>query len=534
MRISLLLPMLLLQMTCQGQIPDESVLMRLEEVIENRDYFVELKQSRIDGITKDFLANSDQKSLTDLYDYYHELSREYLTFKFDSAFYYSLHLLETAYLSEDKNRIAHAKTEFANILISAGIFSEAMDTLRSIDLSNTDDLIKAEYYSILSRGYFDMESFSQSQYYSALYREKGMIYFDSALNYYPAGSWEYHSLNAHKNIKLNLCSAAIDTLTQIINTYDLSNDELAIQLMWLSFAYGILGDEENELKYMVEASVADLMGAKKEAVALFFVAGYLFDHGEVLRASRYINVALDETRFYGSNFRLWQISQYLPVIKSEHIVTIEEQKQKLWNYLIIVSILSFVIILSLIIIFRQIDKLKRVKKMLETTNRKLETINEELQLANKIKEEYVGYYFSVSSQMIEKLEKFKNSIYRKVSRRQFDDIAIELDQVNIYKEKLFLYSKFDQVFLQIFPDFVSKLNALLKDEEQFKLKEGHLLNTELRIFALIRLGITDNEKIAEILDYSVNTVYSYKTRVRNMARIPKDEFDKEVMKIKRF
>jgi hypothetical protein len=269
-------------------------------------------------------------------------------------------------------------------------------------------------------------------------------------------------------------------------------------------------------------------------IFLLLDAGYLFDHGEILRASRYINVALDETRFYGSNFRLWQISQYLPVIKSEHIVTIEEQKQKLWNYLIIVSILSFVIILSLIIIFRQIDKLKRVKKMLETTNRKLETINEELQLANKIKEEYVGYYFSVSSQMIEKLEKFKNSIYRKVSRRQFDDIAIELDQVNIHKEKLFLYNKFDQVFLQIFPDFVSKLNALLKDEEQFKLKEGHLLNTELRIFALIRLGITDNEKIAEILDYSVNTVYSYKTRVRNMARIPKDEFDKEVMKIKRF
>jgi len=172
--------------------------------------------------------------------------------------------------------------------------------------------------------------------------------------------------------------------------------------------------------------------------------------------------------------------------------------------------------------------------MLETTNKKLESINEELLLANKIKEEYVGYYFSVSSQMIEKLEKFKNNIYRKFSRKQYDDLAQELDNVNIHKEKLFLYNKFDQVFLQIFPDFVEKLNALLKDEEQFKLKEGQLMNTELRIFALIRLGITSNEKIAEILDYSVNTVYSYKTRVRNMARVSKDEFENEVMKIKRF
>ena len=136
--------------------------------------------------------------------------------------------------------------------------------------------------------------------------------------------------------------------------------------------------------------------------------------------------------------------------------------------------------------------------------------------------------------MIEKLEKFKNNIYRKFSRKQYDDLARELDSVNIHKEKLFLYNKFDQVFLQIFPDFVEKVNALLKDKEQFKLKEGQLLNTELRIFALIRLGINDNDKIAEILDYSVNTVYTYKTKVRNMARVSKDEFEKEILKIKRF
>lgn len=534
MRISLLLLFLVVQITCIGRDKSDSVLMRLEEVIENREYFVELKQSKIDGIKESFLADYNNKSITDQYNHYYSLSQAYLTFKFDSAFHYSHKLLETAYLSKDKDRIASAKTEFANILISAGIFSEAMDTLKSIDLADINDVTIADYYSILSRGYFDMESFSQSQYYSTLYREKGMVYFDSALKYYPAESWKYHSMNAHKNIKLDNCRAAIDTLNQIIRTYDLTNDELAIQMMLLSFAHGILGDEKNELKYMVDASVADFMGAKKEAVALFFVAGFLFDHGEIITASRYINVALNETRFFGSNFRLWQISQYLPVIKSEHIVTIEKQKQKLWNYLIIVSILSFIIVLSFMIIFRQNNKLNRVMNMLEASNKKLEYFNDELLLANKIKEEYIGYYFSVSSQMIEKLEKFKNNIYRKVSRKQFDDLAQELDSVNIHKEKLFLYNKFDQVFLQIFPEFVKKINALLKDEEQFKLKEGQLLNTELRIFALIRLGITDNEKIAEILDYSVNTVYSYKTRVRNMARIPKEVFEKEVMKIKRF
>ncbi|MFH0758427.1 MAG: DUF6377 domain-containing protein [Bacteroidota bacterium] len=534
MRVRFLLLFLFILMACPARGHSDSVLMRLEEVIENRDYFVELKQSKIDGIKRDFLSGTSEKSPTELYNYFDKISREYQTFKFDSAFHYAHKMLEAAYQWKDKDRIAAAKTEFANILISAGIFSEAMDTLKSINLSDVKKATAARYYSIMSRGYFDMESFSQSRYYSGLYREKGMVYFDSALMVYPVESWEYQSMNAHKNIKLGNFRAAIDTLNQLINTYDLSNDELAIQMMFLSFAYGLLGDEANELKYMVDASVADFMGAKKEAVALFFVAGFLFEHGEVMKASKYINVALEETRFYGSNFRLWQISQYLPVIKSEHIVTIEDQKQKLWNYLMIVSVLSFIIVVSLVVIFRQMGKLNRVKNMLEASNKKLEAINEELLLANKIKEEYIGYYFSVSSQMIEKLEKFKNSIYRKFSRKQYDDLALELDTVNIHKEKLFLYNKFDQVFLQIFPDFVEKFNALLKDEEQFKMKEGHVLNTELRIFALIRLGITSNEKIAEILDYSVNTVYSYKTRVRNMARVPKDEFEQEVMKIKRF
>ncbi len=534
MRAVVVLFFLGIQWSCMAQLDYDNVLTRLEEVIENRDYFVELKQARIDGIKEEFNGDLQQKSASEKYDYYSALSREYLTFKFDSAFHYARRLLETAYQLGDRNRIAVAKTEFANILISAGIFNEAMDTLRSVDLAGADDVTIAEYYAVLSRGYFDMESFSQSQYYSSGYHEKGMVYIDSALEYYPVKSWKYHSLNAQRNIKLDNCQEGIDSLNQIIKTYDLNNDELAIQMMWLSFAHGILGNEEETLRYMVEASVADFMGAKKEAVALFFVAGFLFDHGEVIKASRYINVALDETRFFGSNFRLWQISQYLPVIKSEHIVTIEKQKRKLWNYLLIVSVLSFIIVISLVIIFRQISKLNRVKNMLETTNRKLESINEELLLANKIKEEYIGYYFSVSSQMIEKLEKFKNNIYRKFSRKQYDDLARELDSVNIHKEKLFLYNKFDQVFLQIFPDFVAKVNALLKEKEQFKLKEGQLLNTELRIFALIRLGITDNEKIAEILDYSVNTVYTYKTKVRNMARVSKDEFDKEILKIKRF
>ena len=534
MKNCLLISLYMIQMSCFAMTGSDSLLLRLDKIIDNREYFVEQKQAKIDKIKRDFLQNKDQGEVTNLFEYFNALSMEFQTFIFDTAFFYSCKLIDVAYQSNDPDKIVRSKTELANILISAGIFSEAMDTMKSINLSLAKKRTKAEYYSVLSRGYFDMESFSQSQYFSSLYHKKGMAYIDTALKFFPADTWEHQSLEAQRKIKLGEHQVAIDTLLALLYNHDLTNDELAIQMMMLSFAYDLLGDNENALKYMVEASVADFMGAKKEAVALFFVAGYLFERGEVIRASKYINIALEESNFYGSNFRLWQISQYLPVIKSEHIVTIENQKQKLVYSVIIVSVLSFIIIIFLIIIFRQISRLRMVKNLLEATNKKLEIINEELLLANKIKEEYIGYYFSVSTQMIEKLEKFKNSIYRKFSRKQFDELALELDSINIHREKLYLYNKFDQVFLQIFPDFVKKFNSLLKDDEQFQVKQGHILNTELRIFALIRLGINDNEKIAKILDCSVNTVYSYKTRVRHMAKVPKEEFEKEVMKIKRF
>lgn len=534
MKLSFIFFLFLIQVSSFGQSSIDSILVKLDEIIENREYFIERKQAKINDLRETYFNLRQNAGEAGLYDYLLKLSSEYQTFKFDSAFYYSAKLIEEAYHLNDYEKIVAAKTEFANILISAGMFSESMDTLKSIRLNRIGDRTKAAYYSVLSRGYFDMESFTQSEQFALIYRKKGMACYDSAMNYYPANSWEYLSLKAQKSIKLGENIVAQEILEVLINNYDLTNDQLAIQLMSMAFTHSILGNQDLALKYMIEASIADFRGAKKEAVALLFAANYLFERGYVMKASKYINVALEDSRFYGSNFRIWQVSRFLPFIKSEHIVTIEKQKQKLWNYIIIVSFLSVVVFVSMVIIFIQAQKVRKSRKLMEAINRKLTASNEELLLANKIKEEYVGYYFSVSSQIIEKLDKFKNSIGKKVRRKQYDELIGELDYININSEKQNLFNNFDMVFLKIFPGFVSKFNLLLKDDEQIHPKEGQLLNTEMRIFALIRLGIHDNEKIASILDYSVNTVYAYKSKIKNKAKVPNEEFEKEVMKIKRF
>ncbi len=161
----------------------------------------------------------------------------------------------------------------------------------------------------------------------------------------------------------------------------------------------------------------------------------------------------------------------------------------------------------------------------------LQVINYKLLESNKIKEEYIGYYFNMDTAFLDRIEKLKASIEKKLPERKWEEIKFILKGVDPKKEKEELLKNFDKVFLRLFPKFVSQVNTLFKDEEKIILKEDQLLNNDLRIFALIRLGITENEKIAEILDYSINTIYAKKSKIRNKTIVSNDEFEKKIMEI---
>ena len=512
-----------------GQDKTKDVLNSLDSAIAHRQDFLNKKLQLIDKL-KDSVPNKN--NLAETYDYYLNLYKQYQSFKFDSAFYYVRKLNETARQTNNAELITSAKIEFSNILITVGIFSESLDTLKSLQLIGLSPEIKANYYQVLGRGYFDMESFSQSSEYAQIYRQKGLQGFDSAMVYLPETSWQYLSLKAHVDLKTGLNDTAKAELKTILNNKRLSNSDLATQLMLLAFTYGIESNIDKEIEYLAKAAIADLNEAKKEAVALLFLANILYESGDVIRASKYVNIALEDSRFYGSNFRLWQISNFLPFIKAEHIVTIEKQKRQLWNYALAVTLLAVLVGMSFFIIMKQIGRLRKSKKVVENTNNKLAASNEELLLANRIKEEYIGYYFEISSQIIDKLDNLKQLVTRRLNKKQLEELRLEVDNINIHKEKSNLYFNFDKAFLEIFPEFVNRINMLLKPDEHIQLKDGQLLNIELRIFALIRLGIQDADKLARILNYSVNTIYAYKSKVKNKAKIP-DRFEQDVMLITR-
>ncbi|MBS1503733.1 MAG: tetratricopeptide repeat protein, partial [Bacteroidetes bacterium] len=188
--------------------------------------------------------------------------------------------------------------------------------------------------------------------------------------------------------------------------------------------------------------------------------------------------------------------------------------------------------LGLFVVFIQLKRVKEKERIIEEKNILLEKINEKLTEDTRIKEEYIGYFFSMISGYILKLEKLKRSVERKLSIKKYEDISVTVNEINIKKERETLFYTFDHVFLKIFPNFISTFNSLLKKEDQIWPKDHEVLNTDLRIFALMRLGINDNETIANILEYSVNTIYVYKMRIKAKALVPSDQFDHKIMSIK--
>ena len=497
-RYRLLLVFFLFTNLCIAQEDIDQLLTELDETLAKIEFYTRLKINTIDSLKKDLALSGQTPDI--LFDKYLNLGLEYQTFNFDSSFYYLEEAIGQAYLTHSSADLVRAKTEFGNILISTGMFKESFDTLGSIDPINQNPDIKARYYNVLGRFYIDLKNYVQTGYYADKYRKKGLAAYDSALFYFPANSTQYLSLYAYVNYISGNTELARTSYEKLIKTFDLPNDQLAIESSALSFVYQDLNQHDLALQSMIVASIADIKGAKKEAVALMHVANSLYERGDIIRASRYINIALEESNFYGSNLRLTQIARFLPIIKSKHIQTVEIQKKKLLRFAIALSLLSLVIIGFIIIIVIQIQKIKHTKKKLEDSYKKLQKTNDQLTESNRIKEEYIGYYFSANSQMIEKLDNLKKSILRKYNLRRFDDIAYDLKNLNIQEERENLFINFDRVFLKIFPDFVERFNLLLHEEDRVVTSEDQLLNTDLRIFALIRLGIHDNEKIAKILE----------------------------------
>lgn len=527
-RILLLIPLIVGVLFSYSQNVTESTLDQLNQNIERKYSFDEMKLKRIAQLERSLKSGL---SLNETYNIYSLLYDEYKSFNYDKAFSYSQKMQATGRLLQDPVKIADGKIKFGFILLSSGMFKETVDSLNTVNVNILPDSLKREYYFLTARTYYDLADFVKDNYYAPVYNKKANVYMDSALTISAPGSYDYIYGLGLKYLKQGKREESAIMLQKLMKTYSLSNHELAVTASTLSDIYIQNGDREEAIKLLQQAAIADIKSSTKEAAAMLNLAQLLHSKGDIKNAYVFINQAMNDASYYGARQRKVQVSAILMIIAGEKINSVEEQRRILFIYASLLTLLATIVILFAFIISRQLKKLKKADKVIMETNRSLQETNHKLHEADKIKEEYIGYYFNLISEYITKLDRFKRSVSNKLVTKRFDDIEILVNNINLKKEREELFVNFDKAFLTLFPNFVEAYNSLFAPEHQVKLNANQLLNTDLRIFALIRLGISDTEKIASILEYSMNTIYNYKARIKSKSLLLNDDFEPAILAI---
>ncbi|TYZ07430.1 tetratricopeptide repeat protein [Hymenobacter lutimineralis] len=514
----------------------DSLLTELNTALAHKQAYDAQRLARIAALTTAYQASKGSAAAR--FDLGLRIYDEYKAFKYDSAFVYSQKVMEVAEQLHDPGKVEVAKLKLAFILLSSGMFKETFETLATIEPGRLSDADKVDFYFLQARAYSDLGDFNQDAVYRPAYYAKALAYTDTALRYSRPGSYEQLSLQQFLALKNNRLAEGTRLYEQIRRLPQLSLHQLAVSASTAAHMAFVGKQEERAFALLLVSAIADVKTATKETVAMFQLSDYCYRRGDLENAYTFIREARAQATFYKARQRQIEISHISSLIEGQKINIIENQRKSLKTYSTVVTLLALFVVGFLFIIFKQLRRLQKADKLISLTNRELRARNQELyQLnsglneANKIKEEYIAYYFHNNSQYIDKLEALKKTLDTQLGNKQYTAVQKLADNINIKKERNELFKGFDTVFLRLFPHFISQFNALFKPEDQVQLAEDQLLTTELRIFALIRLGIDDSEQISRMLGYSINTIYTYKTRVKNRSLVPNEEFEARIQAI---
>lgn len=506
--------------TIYSQTDVRQIIKRMDSEIKNRNIYLAAKDSVI----------SEQKNSLSLlsYDNYAENFRLnniiynlYKSFQYDSAYHYAYETLYWAEKLKDKDKELTAKGNILFCFISGGSFKEAAEIAENISICGVSSQARGEFYALCTRLYSDMYNYTRIERYRNTYMEKLLSYRDSVLALTSDTSYVHQEIQTLFGFELSV-SERIAACEKLINNVS-DNHRKAIITSNIAGLY--LGEKDtlNAVKYLVESSVFDLKDAVMETTSKTELARCLYNMGYIKAANDYVHLALEEANFYNAVHRIVSINSILPIIKDSYLDIITSQRDDLKLFLILLSILSFSAISGGVLIFKQKQKLK----MSEIAIRRQSDILKEL---HEIKDAYIWQALYAKSDYLDKTDIILKKVDKRLKLKQYSEIINIFSEFNLKEERKNLYCNFDRTFLMLFPSFVEEFNKLFDTNDRVVIEDGSL-TAELRIFALIRLGITENDKIARFLNLSVNTIYAYKTKIKAKALVPKDGFDDYIMKI---
>ena len=522
----------------------DELILELDSVMLERQKYEANIENQIVNLKS--LLSEQNSSKENKYFIINKIIEIYEYYSFEDALKYIEQNLQYAKDLNDNYLIEECNLKLSKLLISSGRYKESVDLLSKINKKSLDPNLLISYYSDYSGLYKRLSFYTPVNESRKNYLELYRIYSDSLVKILPKDSEKFLKFLEKQQRDNGLLNAALKTNDKRLSNVESDSKLFALIAFERSMSYKQLGDVKQEKRYLILSAIADIKNAVKDNASMTELATILFKERDLERAYKFINFSFEDAEKYNSPLRFVNISNILPVITKAYESSTDLQDTKLKNLLIYISVLAAFLLGLVFFVYSQIKKLSLTRNNLKIANKELHNLNhklsqsnddlnnlyDELRKSDKVKVNSLGVFLNLYSDYINKLESYRKMVRKHLVTNKINDLINLTKSNEIVNSEIKIFNKnFDEAFLHIYPDFVEKFNLLLETDSKVKYNlNSKELSTEIRIFALIRLGITSSSQISKILRYSVNTIYNYRVKIKNNA-IDRESFESNISSI---
>ena len=536
---------LLLPTTLSAGSKTQQLRQKLDNLLEQRNALIDNKNKDINRLKKNLTTSENTLKRLQTYE---QLFEEYYVFQFDSAMTYLNKGIKLAKETQNTYYYNSNTISKAELLSIGGLYNEAIHEIEQVDTTVLDKAQHFEYYFSLFRIHTYWADFCNDKTYTPIHRLKAQEYLKKAMPFCDETdkTYEYY-LGEYAVFVLNNPQTARAHYIKAIKQLPQNSRFYAMSCFALSGSYGNEGNTEKQEEFLLLSSIADIENCTMENFALQNLAMYIFEHNkdELDLAQQYIQTALEDAHFYNNRLRIIEISSKLPVIVSSYQQTLNQRNKVQMTAIIVISLLLLFLLSAVFYIVKQTKRLSLQQQELQKNNNQLSELNRQqkelntqlhglnalLVDTNSKRERLAKLYIDLCAKYIARLKKQQTLVKRKIKANQTTELLSHLSSERLSEEDAATFlSRFDKAFLDLYPDFTEELNSLLLPEGQIQNKSTDELTTEQRIMALIRLGVKESAEIADLLFYSPQTIYNYRSVLKGKA-INKETFEEEVMKL---
>ena len=536
---------LLLPMTLSAGSKTQQLRQKLDNLLEQRDALIDNKNNDINRLKKHLATSENALKRLQTYE---QLFEEYYVFQFDSAMTYLNKGIKLALETQNTYYYNSNVIRKAELLSIGGLYSEAVQEIEQVDTTALDKAQRFEYYFSLFRIHTYWADFCNDKTYTPIHRSKAKNYLKKAMPFCDETDKSYEYYRGEycvfvQNNPLSARSHYIKAIKQLPPT----SRFYAMSCFALSGSYANEGNTNKQEEFLLLSSIADVENCTMENFALQNLAMYIFEHNkdDLDYAQRYIQTALEDAHFYNNRLRIIEISSKLPVIVSSYQQTLNQRNKVQMTAIIAISLLLLFLLFAVFYIVKQTKRLSLQQQELQNNNNQLSELNTQqkelntqlhdlnavLVDTNRKRERLAKLYIDLCAKYIARLKKQQTLVKRKIKANQTSELLSQLSSERLSEEDAATFlSRFDKAFLDLYPGFTEELNNLLVPEGRIQNKNTDELTTEQRIMALIRLGVKESAEIADLLFYSPQTIYNYRSVLKGKA-INKENFEEEVMKL---